>query len=113
MKVNYEASRLLNLQAAWMKNKGLRCTKETAQAKWFACNASEKSASDCVQIHGAYGFSNEFPAERFYRNAKGAVIYEGAREIQALMAADYALGFRTDKPTRKSLPPHPYPENWQ
>lgn len=112
MKVNYEASKLLNLQAAWMKNKGLRCTKETAQAKWFACNASEKAASDCVQIHGAYGFSNEFPAERFYRNSKGAVIYEGAREIQALMAADYALGFRTDKPTRKSLPPHPFPPNW-
>ncbi len=112
MRLNYEASRLLNLNAAWLKNKGLRCTRETAQAKWFACSASEKSASDCVQVHGAYGFSNEFPAERFYRNSKGAVIYEGSREIQALMSADYTLGFRKDKPTRKSLPPHPYPENW-
>jgi glutaryl-CoA dehydrogenase (non-decarboxylating) len=113
MRVNYEASKLLNLQAGWMKNKGLRCTRETAQAKWFACNASEKAASDCVQIHGAYGFSNEFPAERFYRNSKGAVIYEGAREIQALMSADYTLGYRIDKPTRKSLPPHPFPNNWE
>ena len=112
MRVNYEASKLLNLQAAWLKNKGARCTRETAQAKWFACNASERAASDCVQIHGAYGFSNEFPAERFYRNSKGAVIYEGAREIQALMSADYTLGYRVDKPTRKNLPPHPFPTNW-
>ncbi len=112
MRVNYEASKLLNLQAGYLKNKGMRCTRETAQAKWFACNASERAASDCVQIHGAYGFSNEFPAERFYRNSKGAVIYEGAREIQALMSADYTLGYRVDKPTRKSLPPHPFPNNF-
>jgi len=113
MRINYEASKLLNLQAAWMKNKGLRCTRETAQAKWFACSASEKTASDCVQVHGAYGFSNEFPAERFYRNSKGAVIYEGSKEIQVLLEADYTLGYRKDKPTRKSLPPHPFPSNWE
>lgn len=113
MKVNYEASRFLNLEAAWMKNQGLRCTKETARAKWFACDASERAAADCVQIHGAYGYSNEFPAERFFRNSKGAVIYEGSREIQQLIAADYELGYRVDKPLRKNLPPHPFPADWK
>ncbi len=113
MKANYEASMLLNLKAGWLKNQGKRCTKETALAKWFACDASEVAASDCVQVHGAYGYSNEFPAERFYRNAKGAVIYEGSREVQQLICADYELGIRKDRPIRKDLPPHPFPENWE
>ncbi len=64
-----------------------------------------------MQIYGAYGYSNEYPVERFYRNCKGAVIYEGTREIHKLIQADYLLGFRTDKPLRCTLPPwEPKPE---
>ncbi|MEO0092335.1 MAG: acyl-CoA dehydrogenase family protein [candidate division WOR-3 bacterium] len=100
----YECSKLLCLKAGWLKNKGMRSTKETSLAKMYACDASEKAASHAVQIYGAYGYSDEYPVERFYRNAKGAVIYEGSREIHKLMQADYALGYRIDKPTRCSLP---------
>ena len=64
------------------------------------------AASDCVQIHGGNGFSDEYPAGRFFRNSKAAVIYEGTREIHKIMQADYALGFRQDKPRRVELPAH-------
>lgn len=101
---NYEASRLLYLKAGWMKNKGIRNTRESALAKWFACDSSEKAAGDAIQIHGANGFSNDYPVERFYRNCKGAVIYEGSREIQKLIQADYMLGYRQDGQVRCSLP---------
>jgi glutaryl-CoA dehydrogenase (non-decarboxylating) len=101
---DYDASRLLWLRAGWMKNQGLRNNRETSLAKWFATVASERSAGDCVQIHGGNGFSDEYPAGRFYRNCKAAVIYEGTREIHKLMQADYALGRRQDKPRRVELP---------
>jgi len=101
---DYDAARLLYLRAGWMKNEGLRHTREVALAKWYACDASEKAAGNAVEIHGAYGYSNEYPVERYYRNCKGAVIYEGTREIQKIIQADYALGLRSDKPVRKSLP---------
>lgn len=101
---NYEAARLLCLRVGWMKNEGLRHTREVALAKWVACDASEEAAADAVEIHGAYGYSNEYPVERYYRNCKGAVIYEGTREIQKLIQADYALGYRKDKKSRKTLP---------
>ncbi|MDQ6780816.1 MAG: acyl-CoA dehydrogenase family protein, partial [Candidatus Eremiobacteraeota bacterium] len=61
MTAGYEASRLLYLRAGWMKNQGLRNTRETALAKWFACDASNKAADDAMEIHGAYGFSDEYP----------------------------------------------------
>ncbi len=105
---DYEVSRLLYLRAGWMKNRGLRNTRETSLAKWYATVASERAASDAVQIYGAYGYSDEYPVGRFYRNAKGAVIYEGTREIHTLMQADYALGYRIDKPRRCDLPPAEY-----
>jgi len=101
---DYDAARLLWLRAGWMKNQGLRNNRETSLAKWFATVASERSAGDCVQIHGGNGFSDEYPAGRFYRNCKAAVIYEGTREIHKLMQADYALGHRKDKPRRVELP---------
>ena len=107
MESDYEASRLLWLRAGWLKNVGRRNTRETGLAKWFATVASERAASDAVQIHGANGYSDDYPVGRFYRNCKGAVIYEGTREIHALMQADYALGYRVDKPTRCELPPSP------
>lgn len=105
MALDYDVSRLLWLRCGWMKNQGLRNNRETSQAKWYATVASERAASDAVQIHGAYGYSDEYPVGRFYRNCKGAVIYEGTREIHKLMQADYALGYRTDKPVRCPLPP--------
>ena len=108
MAAGYEYSRLLWLKAGWMRNQGIRATRETALAKWIACREAEKAAADAVQIHGAYGFSDEYPVERFYRNAKGASIYEGSREIQTLLQADYALGFRKDKPRKINLPLWPF-----
>jgi glutaryl-CoA dehydrogenase (non-decarboxylating) len=106
MESDYQASRLLWMRAGWLKNAGRRNTRETGLAKWFATVASERAASDAVQIHGANGYSDEYPVGRFYRNCKGAVIYEGTREIHKLMQADYLLGYRTDRPTRCELPPY-------
>ncbi len=105
---DYEVSRLLYLRSGSMKNQGVRNTQETSLAKWYATVASEQAASDAVEIHGAYGYSDEYPVERFYRNAKGAVIYEGTREIHTLLQADYALGYREDKPLLVSLPAWPF-----
>ncbi len=101
---DYDASRLLWLRAGFLKNQGRRNTRETGLAKWFSTVKSERAASDCVQIHGGNGFSDEYPAGRFYRNSKAAVIYEGTREIHKLMQADYALGYRRDKSRRVDLP---------
>ena len=105
MESDYQASRLLWMRSGWMKNEGRRNTRETSLAKWFATVASERAAGDAVQIHGANGYSDEYPVGRFYRNCKAAVIYEGTREIHTLMQADYLLGYRTDRPTRCELPP--------
>jgi len=107
MESDYQAARLLWLRAGWLKNRGVRNTRETSLAKWFATVASERAASDAVQVHGANGYSDEYPVGRFYRNAKGAVIYEGTREIHKLMQADYALGLRIDRPARCELPAWP------
>src|SRR4249920_3358573 len=106
MESDYQSARLLWLRSGWLKNNGMRNTRETGLAKWFATVASERAAGDAVQIHGANGYSDEYPVGRFYRNCKGAVIYEGTREIHKLMQADYVLGYRTDRPTRCELPPY-------
>jgi glutaryl-CoA dehydrogenase (non-decarboxylating) len=105
MVLDYDASRLLWLRCGWLKNQGRRNNRETSLAKWYATVASERAAGDAVQIHGAYGYSDEYPVGRFYRNCKGAVIYEGTREIHKLIQADYALGLRTDRARRCDLPP--------
>ena len=104
MESDYQSARLLWLRSGWLKNQGMRNTRETGLAKWFATVASERAAGDAVQIHGANGYSDEYPVGRFYRNCKGAVIYEGTREIHKLMQADYLLGYRTDRPARCELP---------
>ena len=106
MESDYQTSRLLWLRAGFLKNQGRRNTRETGLAKWFATVASERAAGDAVQVHGANGYSDEYPVGRFYRNCKGAVIYEGTREIHKLMQADYVLGYRADRATRCELPPH-------
>ncbi len=104
MSLWYETARLLYLKAGWMKNQGLRNTRETSQAKWYATDHSVKAALEAVQLHGAYGYSDEYNVERYLRNSKGAVIYEGTSEIHQLMQASYALGYREDRPLRCELP---------
>jgi glutaryl-CoA dehydrogenase (non-decarboxylating) len=106
MEADYQMSRLLWMRSGWLKNTGQRNTRETSLAKWYSTVASETAAGNAVQIHGANGYSDEYPVGRFYRNCKGAVIYEGTREIHTLMQADYVLGFRQDKPLRCELPPY-------
>ena len=109
---SYEAARLLYLRAGWMKNQGLRNSRETSLAKWFATDASFAAASEAIQVHGAYGYSDEYDVERYLRNAKGAVIYEGTSEIHQLMQAGYALGYREDGALRCELPRYD-PDLWQ
>jgi glutaryl-CoA dehydrogenase (non-decarboxylating) len=104
MEAGYEFSTNLWMKAGWLKNQGRRSTRATSMAKWIACREAETAAANAVQVHGAYGFSDEYPVERFYRNCKGASIYEGTREIHTLMQADYALGLRVDKELEHDLP---------
>jgi len=111
MQLKYDAARLLCMRAGWLKNQGVRNTRETGLAKWYATVSSFEAAADAVEIHGAYGYSDEYDVERFLRNSKGAVIYEGSREIQQLIQAQYALGYRKDKPLRCELPAYD-PETW-
>jgi len=109
---DYEAARLLYLWAGWLKNEGVRNTRQTSLAKWFATEASYRAATDAVQIHGAYGFSDEYNVERYLRNSKGAIIYEGSSQVHELMQGQYALGYRTDRPLRCELPAY-NAEEWQ
>jgi len=105
MEQGIEAGRLLVWKAGWKKNRGERNTRETSLAKWFATDHAVASAMDAIQVHGAYGYSNEYPVERYLRNSKGSVIYEGTSQIHTLMQADYLLGYRRDKPLRMPQPP--------
>lgn len=104
MEAGLQMSRLLVYRAGELKNAGKRNTRETSLAKWQACDFANKAADDTVQIHGAYGFSDEYPVERYLRNSKAPVIYEGTREIHTIMQAEYVLGYRKDKPLNKMLP---------
>ncbi len=104
MSQDYEIARLLYLQSGWLKNIGKRPTRETSYAKKFATEASFNAANEAIQIHGAYGYSDDYDVERYFRNSKGAMIYEGSSEIQTLIQAGYALGQRVDKPLRCELP---------
>ncbi len=103
-----DIGRLLYYQVGWMKNQGLRHTRECSMAKWQNCNFAFDSAHDAVEIHGAYGYSDEFPVERYFRNSRGAMIYEGTREIHTLMQAEYELGYRADRPLARTLPKWPF-----
>jgi glutaryl-CoA dehydrogenase (non-decarboxylating) len=105
MVAGHEASQLLVYKAAELKNRGIRNTKETSLAKWYATDVALQSADDAIQIHGSYGFSNEYPVERYMRNARGSVIYEGTSQIHQILQAEYALGYREDKPLRNPQPP--------
>jgi glutaryl-CoA dehydrogenase (non-decarboxylating) len=94
MVLGYETSKLLVMQAAWMKNEGRRSTRETSLAKWHATESAFAAAHMAVQIFGSYGYSSEFGIERYFRNARAPIIYEGTTQIHKLMQAEHALGYR-------------------
>ena len=106
MEADYQMSHLLWLRAGWLKNQGALNAKETSLAKWQATIRSEKAASMAIEVHGANGYSNDYPVERYLRNCKAAVIYEGTRDIHTLMQADWALGLKKEKTARRILPPY-------
>ena len=87
-----EAARLLTYRAAYLKDRGIRMTKESSMAKLFASEIAVKAADDCVQIHGGYGFVKDYPAEKFFRDVKLLTIGEGTSEIQRLVIARQLLG---------------------
>jgi glutaryl-CoA dehydrogenase (non-decarboxylating) len=94
MVLGYETSKLLVLQAAWMKNQGKRNTRETSLAKWHATESAFEAAHLAIQVHGSYGYSAEYGVERYFRNARAPIIYEGTTQIHKMMQAEHALGYR-------------------
>ena len=104
MEQGIQAGRLLVWKAGWLKNAGQRSTRETSLGQWFCTDHAVQSAMDAIQVHGAYGYSDEYPVERYLRNSKGSVIYEGTSQIHTVMQADYLLGYRIDKPLRMPQP---------
>jgi glutaryl-CoA dehydrogenase (non-decarboxylating) len=94
MVLGYETSKLLVMQAAWMKNERMRNTRETSLAKWHATESAFRAAHLAIQVHGAYGYSAEYGIERYFRNARAPIIYEGTTQIHKLMQAEHALGYR-------------------
>lgn len=94
MVIDRDAARLLVYRAGHLKNKGVKNTLETSIAKYFASEAAVRAALDAIQIHGAYGYSNEYPVERYLRDAKVATIYEGTSQIQKLIIGKYTLGIK-------------------
>jgi alkylation response protein AidB-like acyl-CoA dehydrogenase len=91
MAVEIDAARLLNYRAAWMLDRGMRVTRESAMAKLFASEAAVRIAGEAVQIHGGYGFIKDYPVEKFYRDVKLCTIGEGTSEIQRLVIARQLL----------------------
>ncbi len=92
MVVDRDAARLLVYRAGDFKNKGVRNTLETSIAKLYASEAAVRAATDAIQVHGANGYSNKYPVERYLRDAKVATIYEGTSQIQKLIIGKYTLG---------------------
>jgi alkylation response protein AidB-like acyl-CoA dehydrogenase len=91
MSVRIESSRLLLRRAAWLKDQGRPIIREAAEAKLVASEAAARATDDALQIHGAYGYSTEFPVERLYRDARVYRIWEGTSEIQRLVIARQLL----------------------
>ncbi|MEO8290667.1 MAG: acyl-CoA dehydrogenase family protein [Gaiellaceae bacterium] len=94
MVLGYETSKLLVMQAAWLKDKGVRNTRETSLAKWHATESAFRAAHLAIQVHGAYGYSAEYGIERYFRNARAPIIYEGTTQIHKMLQAEHALGYR-------------------
>ena len=94
MVVDIDASRLLLYRAGELKNAGKPNTRETSIAKYYCSEAALRCANDAIQIHGGMGYSNEYPVERYMRDARVATIYEGTSQIQKLIIAGYETGIR-------------------
>ncbi len=94
MATEIDAARLLVYRAAWLKEQGLPHTEAGAKAKLFASETARRHAGEAIQILGGYGYTKEFPVERYYRDAKITEIYEGTSEIQRLVIARSILGLR-------------------
>ena len=93
MAMEIDAARLLTLRAANLKDKGRReFTREAAMAKLYASEMANRVVAAAVQIHGGYGYSREYPVERFYRDARVTTIYEGTSEIQRIVIARGLVG---------------------
>jgi hypothetical protein len=86
-----EAARLLTYRAAYLKDRGVRTSRESAEAKLFSSEVAVRASEDCVQIHGGYGFVKDYPAEKFFRDVKLTTIGEGTSEIQRLVIARQLL----------------------
>jgi alkylation response protein AidB-like acyl-CoA dehydrogenase len=91
MATELDAARLLLLRAAWLKDQGLRVTKESAMAKLYASEAATRACNQALQIHGGYGYMKDYPVERYLRDAKICEIGEGTSEIQRLIIARQLL----------------------
>lgn len=91
MATRISAAELLTRQAGELKGAGLKCTKEAAMAKYYASEVSVAVSTDAVQIHGGYGYTKDFPVEKFYRDSKLCTIGEGTSEIQKIVIAREAL----------------------
>ncbi|MBM3724078.1 MAG: acyl-CoA dehydrogenase [Acidobacteria bacterium] len=91
MATSIEAARLLTCRAAWLKDQGRAVTRQSAQAKLFASEAAVSVCNEAVQIHGGYGFTKDYPVEKFYRDVKLCTIGEGTSEIQRLVIARQLL----------------------
>jgi len=85
MATRVEAARQMVLHAASLRDAGLPCLKEAAMAKLFASEAAERVCADAIQVHGGYGYLNDFPVERIYRDVRVCSIYEGTSDIQRLI----------------------------
>ena len=91
MATEIEAAEMLLYQAAYLKNNGLKCTKESAMAKYYASEVAVRCATEGVQIFGGYGYTKDFPVEKFYRDSKLCTIGEGTSEIQKLVISREVL----------------------
>jgi alkylation response protein AidB-like acyl-CoA dehydrogenase len=87
MSTQLDAARLLVYRAAWRKQEGLPHTEEGAKAKLYASEMARRQTAEAIQVLGGYGYTKEFPVERYYRDAKVTEIYEGTSEIQRLVIA--------------------------
>jgi acyl-CoA dehydrogenase len=87
MAVQLEAARLLTYKAAWLKDRGYRVTQEASTAKLFASEAANKITHAAIQVFGGYGYSKDYPVERYFRDARVTEIYEGSSEIQRVVIA--------------------------
>jgi alkylation response protein AidB-like acyl-CoA dehydrogenase len=94
MATEIDAARLLVYRAAWLKDQGRSHTEEGAKAKLFASETARRQTAEAIQILGGYGYTKEFPVERYYRDAKITEIYEGTSEIQRLVIARSVLDLK-------------------